>query len=650
MRKKHFLRRILLLIAFCTTPVSAAELAASPTALPLSPEVDSISLDALAESWVESDLNLKEPITAETFLPSSAPQGLPLPRIGGTRFSYSNSNIWIRFQVENRNHTDTEWDLVVRPPHITFIEFYQFDAESKRRLSQSHFSLKQVTAGDNGPNFPLHLAQGKASIIILKLEAASDLGFQLVTRKANFNQVLRKRMAHGIYYGIAIAMILYNLFIWFSIRERPYIYYIFFLLSFALTVGILDGWVPLGRYLTFTALMTVFWASLFTRNLLETRTRLPLADTLFRAITVLSGTISFVILLPFYPKIAPPFEYLGDILIVLYILTALLTSAWLAKNGVRAAKFLTLAWSMMLLLIAMYFLAIYGMITPPVAAPELVQIGSALEMILLSFALADKIKTLRLENAIANEKAQKSEQLKKLVHIICHDLANPLTAILNNLALRKRKGEKGWEPIERAANHQKEILEQIRDLEAIESGKLVFNMQPVSVRDTLEEMRSSFSSQLEDKNVALYIQYEFTTENPFVLCDPVAFHHTILSNLISNAIKFSFKDSKITVLGRETDTEIELCVEDRGIGIPKHIRAVLFSTTAITSRLGTFGEKGTGFGMPLVHSVLKAMNGSIEVESRCAEEGYKCSGTKVTVRLQKVQDIALANLLTQEVI
>lgn len=93
-----------------------------------------------------------------------------------------------------------------------------------------------------------------------------------------------------------------------------------------------------------------------------------------------------------------------------------------------------------------------------------------------------------------------------------------------------------------------------------------------------------------------------------VAVDPVLFESTVMNNLMSNAIKFSYPGSSIYLRVKEQNEIIVFEVEDHGMGIPKNFLKK-YSTQEKTSRQGTKGEKGTGFGMPLIKSLLEGMNG-----------------------------------------
>lgn len=119
---------------------------------------------------------------------------------------------------------------------------------------------------------------------------------------------------------------------------------------------------------------------------------------------------------------------------------------------------------------------------------------------------------------------------------------------------------------------------------------------------------------------------------PFVIVDIIIFTSQILNNLISNAIKFSNIGEAVEVLVFETESNVKICVKDNDIGIPENVLSKIFYFSAVTTCQGTHGEKGTGFGMPIVSSFLQKFNGKINIETSMEEKSY----ARVTIELPRV--------------
>jgi signal transduction histidine kinase len=100
---------------------------------------------------------------------------------------------------------------------------------------------------------------------------------------------------------------------------------------------------------------------------------------------------------------------------------------------------------------------------------------------------------------------------------------------------------------------------------------------------------------------------------------------------LSNAIKFSEPGTEIRVDIYAEAESIKLVITDRGMGIPAEIIPYLFDRGKATSRPGTQGERGTGFGLPIVKAYMNRYGGSIEVHSVPKAEGVNDHGTTFTL-------------------
>lgn len=115
--------------------------------------------------------------------------------------------------------------------------------------------------------------------------------------------------------------------------------------------------------------------------------------------------------------------------------------------------------------------------------------------------------------------------------------------------------------------------------------------------------------------------------------DKTILSNVILLNLLTNAIKFSHPGDQIDVRAYVKEEKVVVEVRDYGIGIPPEILKDIFSLNAVTTRPGTFGESGTGCGMPLVKEYLQLMGGEIEVVSVEMEVEKSKRGTMVTLHI-----------------
>lgn len=229
-----------------------------------------------------------------------------------------------------------------------------------------------------------------------------------------------------------------------------------------------------------------------------------------------------------------------------------------------------------------------------------------------------------------------SSQRKQLIHVLSHDLANPIGAIKNICELSAEEegeeagGNEYHKMVQESVNHSMGILNLVRQMEALEAGKLRLELKPVHVRESIETSYNMLAGRFREKGIVL----ENNVPGDIVVrAEPYSFCNSVLNNLLSNAVKFSPRNGRITVAAEQRGRRAEIVVTDRGIGIPKETLKRLFELTSATSRPGTEGEEGTGFGMPLIKSFVEHYGGKIEVESKEQEDGAENHGTTIRIWL-----------------
>ncbi len=240
------------------------------------------------------------------------------------------------------------------------------------------------------------------------------------------------------------------------------------------------------------------------------------------------------------------------------------------------------------------------------------------------------------------EVKEKNCQIQNLLRVLTHDIANPLTIIQGNVSIahanfknKKELSEKFFEKIERATQNITDILQHVRQMQALDSGKLAVKLVPVDINEAIGDGMFTFKDKLDAKKVSLVVDNKISSGGK-VIAEKISFSNQVLNNLISNAIKFSSENGKITIRTEEVDNNfIAIHVSDQGIGIPENLLKNIFLPNKKTSRKGTAGEEGTGFGMPLVKSYVERYGGIIEVKSRTIEDNKESHGTDIILKLKK---------------
>lgn len=231
---------------------------------------------------------------------------------------------------------------------------------------------------------------------------------------------------------------------------------------------------------------------------------------------------------------------------------------------------------------------------------------------------------------------EKNMDIDNLLRVLIHDIANTLSSMTYNLIKAREDGGKNMtsselDKIEKAVDDITNLLAQVRHLKSIKDGKAELPLKPISLALILHEVYESTLSRSQQKGIKLCM--DISRDRMIINAEKTILSNVVLLNLINNAIKFSHPGDRIDLRAYSTTEEVIIEIQDYGVGIPKDILDQIFNLNAQTTRIGTQGEKGTGYGMPLVKEYLQMMNGSINIFSQETASEHQPRGTRVVLKL-----------------
>ncbi len=232
---------------------------------------------------------------------------------------------------------------------------------------------------------------------------------------------------------------------------------------------------------------------------------------------------------------------------------------------------------------------------------------------------------------------RQNNEYKELVHILCHDLTNPISFMYGMLSLAETKPDllsKKRDLMQIAVNNSLNIIRLVREMSLVEEHKINLKLSPVNLKLALTESITMLEEKFEKKSIKPVINIE---EKMTVFVERTSFMNSVLNNILTNAIKFSFPNSIITIDATQTNELVTLNVTDSGIGMPQKLLENIFNLSSATSREGTEGEGGTGFGMPLIKKFMVVYGGIIEIFSTEKADGIHDHGTQVRLVLNASQ-------------
>jgi len=346
----------------------------------------------------------------------------PLPN-GDASFGFQTGAFWFHVAVTNTNAREQRWLLVQQYALSDRIDIYARypDGRTVHHTGGDTFPFEHRSIRYRHPNFWLELPTDQPVDLLVRVQSQSSMQVPLfLYTPAAFAELSRDgQLGIGIYYGILVALFFYNLVLWLVLRDGSYFWYLFHITAFGLVLFTLNGlgfeyfW-PHSTWLADKSVpLSVCLAQIgmqqFARTFLGLNTRWRWGDRISKAI------IAFFVLLgiaatqlPYH--VATPIASAAVFPSIAWIAVIALV---VVRSGYRPAKVFLLAWTMFLLGTGIFVALAFGLLPKTFMTEYGVQIGSALEMLLLSVALGYRYAALRNENEriVRDAKNQLEEQV-----------------------------------------------------------------------------------------------------------------------------------------------------------------------------------------------------------------------------------------------
>ncbi len=264
------------------------------------------------------------------------------------------------------------------------------------------------------------------------------------------------------------------------------------------------------------------------------------------------------------------------------------------------------------------------------------------ELVVVRIPLEDEIMfTTYLRDITQRKKAE--DDLKRALAVkdeitstVSHELRTPLSITKQALTVLSTEvagpmNDKQKEIMTTANNNINRLtllINDILDVAKHEAGKFTLNTEKVNIVQVIEELCKGWALKAHTKNIQLHMQYS----SPIIMMhvDRLRFSQ-ILSNFISNAVKFTPEHKDIFILGQENQESVVFSVRDTGPGIAKEDISKLFQKFQQLNRTHGPGVRGTGLGLNITKFLIELHGGSVQVESELGK------GTTFSFELPKAE-------------
>ncbi|MFY1020928.1 7TM diverse intracellular signaling domain-containing protein [Ectopseudomonas khazarica] len=561
---------------------------------------------------------------------------------------YSRSVFWLRLDLQylpRQEQGARSWLLELAYPPLDHLELYLPDDSGSFTLAQRTgdalpFDSRQIR--QNNYLFELSLEPGQTKRIYLRLESQGSIQAPLTLWSPNayLEEQPGRIYVLGIIYGVLLVMLVYNLFIFLSVRDTSYLYYILYIASFGLYqisvngAGIEYFWPDSPWWANAATPFLIGSAALFgcqfARSFLHTAEHSPWVDRLLLVLMTCGAAVMILALCISYATALRLATYLALLFTVVIFAAGIL--AWL--RGMRVARYFIFAWTAFLVGGIVNTLMVLGYVPNVFLTMYASQIGSALEVGLLSLALADRINAMKEERTrILQEAGRKLEALNQeladsnrfkdeFLATVTHELRTPMNGVIGSLELMQTvKMDVELEQYQKtAAASARDMMRMVNDILALtelQAGKLYPRRDAFSLRGLLDGLCAQYAPRAEDKGLSFTLELDDSL--PDTLEGDAAKLAQALGYLLDNAIKFTSEGGVTLEVGRAgsigSNLPLSVVVSDSGIGFA-HVEGDLYQRFHQLDGSMTRKYGGLGIGLAICRHLVDLLGGSLSHESQ----------------------------------
>ncbi|MBF0442343.1 MAG: response regulator, partial [Oligoflexales bacterium] len=574
-------------------------------------------------------------------------------------FGYTNSVYWVKYLIENESDLRDQYFLELAYNHHSYVDFHIIYPDGKNMTVKTGNFLPYAKRIFDYHNFvfPMQIPKKSSIFVILRSQSVRSMLFPVTIWNPDYFHAIKSRelTVFGFYYGMLAVMILYNIFLFVSIRDKAYIIYSLYVISYFIFQASMNGlsykhfWpenVYLGNFavyigLSFNSLLLAIFAQVF----LQTGKRQPFFHRLISFILYPGAFIGIILSLTSSKSIGP---YGNGLSLVTVLLLAITGISSLIK-GYRPARYYVFAFSTIFIGIALLALRNVGILPSNAFTEYGVQIGSAAEIVLLSFALGDKIQIEQkqaqedieaLNNSLELKVDEKTTELKeanqKLLEIdklktrffqnVSHELRTPLTLILNPIEIAQADypSDRNISSVYKNSKRLLRLVNQLLDFQKYSIAGSRIELGPVNLTDLVISIADYFVETAKKRNISFSLKINDSYNDEVIHQKIFVKGHIdalekIIFNYLSNALKYVKENGNIILRLQKIENKAVISVTDNGIGISMENQKKLFKLFSQVDESSSRPYEGTGLGLALTKELAEKMNGTVEVTSTVGE-------------------------------
>ena len=337
---------------------------------------------------------------------------------------FSDASFWFKFKLRNED-LSKKWLFEISYPVLDSVEFYFLNEDGDWQVRSMGDMQPFYNRELDHRNFliPLDFPDNSVQLyyVHVKTSSAVRVPMRIIDEWQSYKESLENEIMYGIYFGIMLVMILYNLFIFFTLNDVNYLYYVLSIISALLFFSSVSGhgfqylwfdYIWLANFMVPISMGAwAIFAALFARSFLEAKKFAPTLNKLLIFIMISGGGIILASIFIGYGISV----MVGAGLLALCSLLIIITGFGVWRNGNKSARYFTLAWVFFMTGNIFYVFLSYGFLPDIPLFEHSSKVGAILEVIMLSLALSDKYSILREEKVELQQAALLNQQENNLI-------------------------------------------------------------------------------------------------------------------------------------------------------------------------------------------------------------------------------------------
>lgn len=576
---------------------------------------------------------------------SSRPQNWISNGDEAINLGFSASTFWLKLELKNSSNLPLYRLIEFEYPNLDELTAYEYRGDTQvSTLSLGNlFPVNNKIIKHRNYIFPYTIPAHSNRTIYFKAKGpyTIQLPMHLWENDTFWQQDQIELFLQFMYFGLMLVMIFYHAFIAWGIKDKIYTLYVVFLLALAGYFAIYKGIAPLyfspnaikwneislGVFVSLCNISTL----VISVEILRLQQHLPKTRKVllfFASISTLSiPLIAFVPLVVILPVIC----------LVIYITSNMLiiASIYCWKNKVEEAPIFTIAYGSFLLGTCFLALNKFAIIPLNAFTEHSTQVGSAIETVLLSLALASRIKRLRKDSVNLRQAKLNAQEMRlkaiqevnegqaksQFLAMMSHEIRTPLNGVLGLVEILKEtplsdKQKTFTRTIQSSGEMLLTIINDILDFSKADANTIETNEQTITISHLVDECGLIYSIKAMQKGVSFATYISPSTPKNMITDDTRL--KQVLNNLLGNAFKFTDQGYVLLFVDsykRDDQTVVRFEVTDTGIGIRKEQQERIFNSFSQADQATTRRYGGTGLGLTICKNIIDALRGRFGVDS-----------------------------------